>query len=103
MKPIQSNGMEIHLDPVSPKLKSYKNSEGFFDMERVPQDYFYEKLVSVIGNPVVDEAFLKAYSQSFDDNKGFELNTGNIYFFILSAFFSIKNFFYYYLFFELFL
>lgn len=76
MKPIQSNGMEIHLDPVSPRLKSFKNSEGFYDMERVPQAFFYEKLVSVIGNPMVDENFLKAYSQSFDDNKGFELNTG---------------------------
>jgi hypothetical protein len=65
-------------------------------MERVPQDYFYEKLVSVIGNPVVDEAFLKAYSQSFDDNKGFELNTGIIIFFYdFYGFFKFKSFFYF--------
>lgn len=81
MKPVQSNGIELHLDPVSPRLKSYKNSQGFFDMDRVPQDFFFEKLVSVVGNPLVDENFLRDYSQAFDGNKGFELNTGSILFF----------------------
>lgn len=78
MKPVQSNGVELHLDPVSPRLKAYKNSQGFFDMDRVPQDFFFEKLVSVVGNPLVDEHFMKSYSQAFDGNKGFELNTGRL-------------------------
>ena len=79
MKPIQQNNEEFSLEYVSTKLRPYKNSHGFFDMDRVPQDFFLEKLVSVSGNPMVDEELLKNYTRAFDDNKGFELNTGTLF------------------------
>ena len=78
MRPIQSNGAEIQLNPVSRQFKDFKNNEGFFEMDAVPREFFYEKLVSVIGNPLVNEEFIKIYSENFDNNKGFEINTGKL-------------------------
>ena len=76
MKPLVYNEAELKLEYVSEQMKPYKNSQGFFDMDRVPQDFFYEKLVSIVGDPKINEDSLKQKTQSFDQNKGFEINTG---------------------------
>lgn len=76
MKPVTHNGVETQFEPVSQRFKKFKNKQGFYDMDKVPPEFFHEKLVSVVNHPLINEPYIKHSSQTFDGGKGFELNTG---------------------------
>ena len=81
LKPINFGSNEqFYLDSISPKFREYAPNN-IINMQTVPVDFFYGRLVSVINDRSLDESKLKILTESFEDNKGFTLNTGISYYF----------------------
>lgn len=66
----------VNLDYISERFERYLNEEHYIDMTRVGQDYFVEKLHCVADDMELTEEHIAGLTDSFEDNKGFRLNTG---------------------------
>ena len=74
--PITDGQAVLHLDHIADRFKEYLDGQGLIDMSRVGQDYFIEKLNCVADDMNLEEEDIRRRTESFENNRGFQLNTG---------------------------
>ena len=83
INPIEFNGDLIQFEFVSKKYKKLQLKNGSLDYPKLPKDFFFEKLRTVIGDPLMTEKILKINSENFENKKGYEITLGKLNYVII--------------------
>ena len=76
VNPMIENGEEICFEYVTKKYRKFQNKNGSLMYSKLPKEFFFEKLRTVVGDPNVDEVILENLSVNFDNGKGYEITLG---------------------------